>query len=150
MVRKSLSVLATRVESKSIVWGLAPARISRFGAEARCRPPCFLLRQAGEFSGKVIDLKWERESMKKARFTEEQIAFPLRQAETGTPVAEVIRKMRISEQTFYRWKKQYAGMGVADLRRLNQLEEENRKLKQLVADLSLDKAMLQNVIRSKL
>ena len=88
--------------------------------------------------------------MKKARYTEEQIAFALRQAETGTPVAEVIRKMGISEQTFYRWKKQYAGMGVAELRRLKQLEEENRKLKQLVADLSLDKIMLQDVIRSKL
>jgi putative transposase len=88
--------------------------------------------------------------MKKARFTEEQIAFALRQAETGTAVAEVIRKMGISEQTFYRWKKQYAGMGVAELRRLKQLEEENRKLKQLVADLSLDKVMLQDVIRSKL
>ena len=88
--------------------------------------------------------------MKKTRFTEEQIAFALRQAETGTRVAEVIRKMGISEQTFYRWKKQYAGMGVAELRRLKQLEEENRKLKQLVADLSLDKVMLQDVIRSKL
>ena len=88
--------------------------------------------------------------MKKTRFTQEQIAFALRQAETGTRVAEVIRKMGISEQTFYRWKKQYAGMGVAELRRLKQLEEENRKLKQLVADLSLDKVMLQDVIRSKL
>jgi putative transposase len=88
--------------------------------------------------------------MKKGRFTEEQIAFALRQVETGTPVAEVIRKMGISEQTFYRWKKQYAGMGVAELRRMKQLEEENRKLKQLVADLSLDKVMLQDVIRSKL
>jgi putative transposase len=88
--------------------------------------------------------------MKKGRFTEEQIAFALRQAETGTPVAEVIRKMGISEQTFYRWKKQYAGMGVAELRRMKQLEEENRKLKQLAADLSLHKVMLQDVIRSKL
>ena len=87
--------------------------------------------------------------MKKARYTEEQIAFALRQAETGTAVAEVIRKMGISEQTFYRWKKLYAGMGVAELRRLKQLEEENRKLKQLVADLSLDKIMLQDVIRRK-
>lgn len=71
--------------------------------------------------------------MKKGRFSEEQIAFALRQAETETPVAEVIRKMGISEQTFYRWKKQYAGMGVAELRRMKQLEEENRKLKQPVA-----------------
>lgn len=75
--------------------------------------------------------------MKKSRFTEEQIAYALRQAETGTAVAEVIRKMGISEQTFYRWKKQYAGMGVGELRRLRQLEEENAKLKRLVADLSL-------------
>lgn len=65
-------------------------------------------------------------------------------------MAEVIRKIGISEQTFYRWKKQYAGMGVAELRRLKQLEEENRKLKQLVADLSLDKVMLQDVLSKKL
>ena len=88
--------------------------------------------------------------MKKGRFPEEQIAYALHQAETGTSVAEVIRKIGISEQTFYRWKKQYAGMGVAELRRLKQLEEENRKLKQLVADLSLDKVMLQDVLAKKL
>ena len=88
--------------------------------------------------------------MKKGRFTEEQIAYALHQAESGTSVAEVIRKMGISEQTFYRWKKQYAGMGVVELRRLRQLEEENGKLKRLVADLSLDKAMLQDVIAKKL
>ena len=84
--------------------------------------------------------------MKKTRYTEEQIAFALRQAETGTPVGEVIRKMGISTQTFYRWKKQYGQMGVDEIRRLKQLEEENRKLKQLVADLSLDKLMLQDVL----
>ena len=87
--------------------------------------------------------------MKRKRYTEEQIAFALRQAESGTPVAEVTRKMGISEQTFYRWKKKYAGMGVAELRRLKQLEEENKKLKQLVADLSLDKKMLQDVVQGK-
>ena len=87
--------------------------------------------------------------MKRKRFTDEQIAFSLRQAESGTPVKEVCRKMGISEQTFYRWKKKYAGLGVAELRRLKQLEEENRKLKQLVADLSLDKSMLQDVLRGK-
>ena len=75
--------------------------------------------------------------MKKSRFTEEQIAFALRQAEGGTPVRDVCRKMGVSEQTFYRWKNKFAGMGVAEVRRLKQLEEENRKLKQLVADLSL-------------
>ena len=88
--------------------------------------------------------------MKKNRYTEEQIAFALRQAETGTPVAEVVRKMGVSEQTFYRWKKQYAGMGLREIRRLKQLEEENRKRKQLVADLSLDKLMLQDVLSKKL
>lgn len=88
--------------------------------------------------------------MKRSRFTEEQIAFALRQAETGTPVSEIIRKMGISEPTFYRWKKKYAGMGVAEVRRLKQLEEENRQLKRLVADLSLDKHMLQDVLSKKL
>ncbi|GMA74853.1 hypothetical protein GCM10025880_64430 [Methylorubrum aminovorans] len=84
--------------------------------------------------------------MKKSRFTEEQIAFALKQAETGTPVAEVLRRMGISEQTFYRWKKLYGGLGTGELRRLKQLEDENRKLKQLVADLSLDKHILQDVL----
>ena len=88
--------------------------------------------------------------MKKKRYTEEQIAFALRQAESGIPVKEVVRKMGISEQTFYRWKKVYGGMGVAEVHRLKQLEEENRRLKQLVADLSLDKTMLQDVLAKKL
>jgi putative transposase len=88
--------------------------------------------------------------MKKTRYTEEQIAFALRQAETGTPVGEVIRNMGVSTQTFYRWKKQFGQMGVDEIRRLKQLEEENRKLKQLVADLSLDKLMLQDVLSKKL
>jgi len=87
--------------------------------------------------------------MKRSHFTAEQITFALRQAETGTPVADVCRKMQISDQTFYRWKKKYIGMGVAEVRRLKILEEENRKLKQLVADLSLDKQMLQDVLRKK-
>jgi len=88
--------------------------------------------------------------MKKTRYTEEQIAFALKQAETGTRVEEVCRKMGISEATFYNWKKRFGGMGVAELRRLRQLEEENQRLKRLVADLSLDKEMLQDVIRKKL
>ena len=69
--------------------------------------------------------------MKRKRFTEEQIAFALRQHESGTPVLDVVRKMGITEQTFYRWKKKYAGLGVAEVRRLRQLEDENKKLKQL-------------------
>jgi putative transposase len=88
--------------------------------------------------------------MKKSQFTEAQIAFALRQAESGTPVAEIIRKLGIAEQTFYRWKKKYAGLGVAELRRLRQLEDENRRLKRLVADLTLDKQMLQDVLSKKI
>lgn len=79
--------------------------------------------------------------MKKSPFSEEQIAFAL--ASHGTPVAEVIRMMGVSEQTFYRWEKMYSGLAPSELRRLRPLEEENRKLKQMVADLSLDKYMLQ-------
>ncbi len=88
--------------------------------------------------------------MKKSRFTEGQIAFALKQAETGTLGAEVLRRMGISEQTFYRWKKLYGGLGTGELRRLKQLEDENRKLKQLVADLSLDKHIMQDVLAKKL
>jgi putative transposase len=88
-------------------------------------------------------------AVKKSRYTEEQIAYALKQAETGTPVAEVLRRLGISEQTFYRWKKLYGGLGVGELRRLKQLEDENRKLKQLVADLSLDKHILQDVLSKK-
>jgi putative transposase len=87
--------------------------------------------------------------MKKTRYTEEQIAFALRQAESGTPVADVIRKMGITEPTFYRWEKQFAGMGVTEIRRLKQLEDENARLKRLVADLTLDKTMLQDVLKRK-
>ena len=87
--------------------------------------------------------------MRRSKFTDEQIAFALRQTETGTSVKEVIHKMGISEQTFYRWKKKYSGMMPSDVRRLKHLEEENRQLKKLVADLSLDKQMLQDVLSKK-
>ncbi len=87
--------------------------------------------------------------MKKSRYTAEQIAFALRQSEEGAPVLEVCWKMGISEQTFCRWKKKFLGMGVVEVRRFKVLEEENWKLKQLVADLSLDKQMLQDVLRKK-
>ena len=88
--------------------------------------------------------------MKRSKFSDEQIAFALRQAETGTRVQEVCRKMGISEATFYNWKKKFGGLGVAELRRLKQLEDENRRLKRMVADLSLDKQMLQDVLSKKL
>ena len=87
--------------------------------------------------------------MKRKRYADEQIASALRQVEAGTAVAEVCRKMGVSEATFFRWKKQFAGMGVAEIRRLKQLEDENAKLKRLVADLTLDKTMPQDVLRRK-
>lgn len=88
--------------------------------------------------------------MKTSRFTEEQIAFALKQNELGVPVEEVCRKMGVSDATFYKWRQKYAGLGPSELKRLKQLEEENSKLKRLVADLSLDKAMLQDVLSKKL
>jgi len=87
--------------------------------------------------------------MPKKRFTDEQIAFALRQAEAGASVGEICRQMGVAEATFYRWRKVYAGMGVSEIRRLKQLEEENSKLKRLVADLTLDKTMLQDALRKK-
>ncbi len=87
--------------------------------------------------------------MEKSKHTEEQIAFALKQAELGTAVEEVCRKMGISDATFYNWRKKYGGLGPSEVRRLKQLEEENAKLKRLVADLSLDKAMLQDVLSKK-
>ncbi|VVD92915.1 transposase [Pandoraea horticolens] len=83
--------------------------------------------------------------MKRKRFSIEQIVAVLRQAELGMPVADVIRQVGISEQTLYRWKKQYAGMQSDQVRELKQLQEENARLKKLVAELSLDKAILQDV-----
>jgi transposase-like protein len=87
--------------------------------------------------------------MKKSRFTEEQIAYALRLAEGGTPVADVCRQIGISDATFYTWKKKYAEMGVSELRKLKQLEDENARLRRIVADLTLDKQILQEVVRKK-
>lgn len=87
--------------------------------------------------------------MRKSKFTDEQIAYALHQAEVGTAPPEICRKLGISEQTFYRWKKKYGGLGVSELRELKQLREENRRLKRMVADLSLDKQMLREVVERK-
>ena len=88
--------------------------------------------------------------MKRSKFSEAQIAFVLKQAEDGTSVGEVCRKVGISGATYYNWRKKYAGLMPSEMKRLRQLEEENAKLKRLVADLSLDKAMLQDVVSRKL
>jgi putative transposase len=85
--------------------------------------------------------------MRTSRYSQEQIVMALRQAEAGTRVVEICRKLGVSEATFYRWKKRYGSLGVSELRELKQLREENRKLKTLVADLSLDRSILQEALR---
>ena len=87
--------------------------------------------------------------MKKSKFTEEQIAFALKQAEGGTSVAEIARRLGITGATFYRWKQQYGGLLPSEVRKMKQLEEENFRLKRLVADLILDKQILQDVVSKK-
>jgi putative transposase len=110
--------------------------------------PGELVRPERSFFGHSEPLRREG-AVKRKRYTDEQIAFALRQAESGTAVEEICRRLGVSEPTFYRWRKQFAGMGVAEIRRPRQLEEENAKLKRLVADLTLDKAMPQDVLRRK-
>ncbi len=88
--------------------------------------------------------------MKKSRFTDQQTAFALQQAEAGTPVAVVCRTMGVSEATYFRWKQKYAGLMPSEVRRLRHREEENTRLRKLVADLTLDKEMLSEVIRRKM
>ena len=87
--------------------------------------------------------------MKRSKYSESQMVFAIKQVETGTRVQEVCRKMGISEATLYNWKKKYGGLGISELRRLKNLEEENSQLKKLVADLSLDKQILQDVLKKK-
>ncbi len=88
--------------------------------------------------------------MKKSRFSEQQIAYLLKQGDDGLSVEEVCRKAGVSQQTYYRWRKKYSGLMPSEVKRLRQLEEENSRLKQMVADLSLEKAMLQDVLKEKL
>lgn len=88
--------------------------------------------------------------MKASKFTDAQKAFIIKQGEDGTPVAEICRKAGISQATYFNWKKKYAGLMPSEMRRLRELEQENARLKKIVADLSLDKEMLQDVIKRKL
>jgi putative transposase len=90
-----------------------------------------------------------REPMKRSKFSEEQIAYALRQGEAGTPVGNICRQLGVSEATFYVWKKRYGHLGLGEVRRVRQLEDENARLKRLVADLTLDKHMLAEALRKK-
>jgi putative transposase len=103
-----------------------------------------------EFSASSSPGWEERKTMKASKFSEAQKAFILKQGADGVPVAEICRKVGISQATYFNWKKKYDGMTPPEMRRLKQLEDENAKLKRIVADLSLDKEMLQDVIRRKL
>ena len=87
--------------------------------------------------------------MKKSKFSEEQIVYAIKQVEAGVPIAELCRKYGISQQTFYRWRSKYGGLAPSELKRLKDLERENSQLKKLVADLSLDKQILQDVLKRK-
>ncbi len=89
------------------------------------------------------------EAMRKSKFTEQQISYALSQAEAGVPIAELCRKYGISEQTFYRWRAKYGSLTPSEMRRLKELEDETRRLKRIVADLSLDKQILQDALRKK-
>jgi putative transposase len=104
------------------------------------------LEYAGAFDGPSQE---RTGPMKRSKISEEQIAYALRQAESGSPVGDVCRQLGVSEATFYAWKKKYAHLGVSELRRLRQLEDENNRLKRLVADVTLDKHMLAKALRKK-
>jgi len=88
--------------------------------------------------------------MKASKFTDAQKAFIIRQGDEGTAVAEICRKAGISQATYFNWKKKYSGMMPSEMRRLRELEEENNRLKRIVADLSLDKEMLPDIVRRKI
>ena len=103
-----------------------------------------------EFSATISWLGKERRRMKASRFTDAQKAFIIKQGEEGTPVAEICRKAGISQATYFNWKKRYAGLMPSEMKRLRELEDENARLKRIVADLTLDCEMLQDVIKRKL
>jgi hypothetical protein len=114
-----------------------------------CSEPTKLDRFWLEFSAPIPRLG-ERRAMKASRFSDAQKAFILKQGADGMPVADICRKAGISQATYFNWKKKYAGLLPTEMRRLKQLEDENNKLRKVVADLSLDKEMLQDALRRKL
>jgi hypothetical protein len=120
-----------------------------YDARAGCSEPTKLDRFWLEFSAPIPGWE-ERRAMKASKFSDAQKAFILKQGSDGIPVADICRKAGISQATYFNWKKKYDGLLPDEMRRLKQLEDENAKLKKLVADLSLDREMLQDVIRRKL
>ncbi len=108
-----------------------------------------MIQKQRYFLRQNLNLKEGGFAVKKKRFSVEQIVAILKQAELGIPAAELIRQVGVSEQTFYRWKKKYTGLEIDQVRQLKQMAEENTRLKRIVADLTLDKAMLQDVLRKK-
>src|SRR6266404_1942764 len=127
---------------------LAVRRFWEFMRTRVTSPPENDGRSKLEYAGAFDGPSHERTGpMKRSKYSEEQVAFALRQVEGGTPVGDVCRQLGVSEATFYAWKKKYAHLGVSELRRLRQLEDENARLKRLVADLTLDKHMLAEALR---
>jgi putative transposase len=120
------------------------------GAKASCSDPRKLDRSKLEFSALASPGWEERKTMKASKFSDAQKAFILKQGADGIPVAEICRRAGTSQATYFNWKKNYDGLLPTEMKRLKQLEDENGKLRKLVADLSLDKEMLQDVIRRKL
>jgi len=116
----------------------------------QCSDPFKLDRFCLEFSGAFSRLGTGAEMMKASNFSDAQKAFILKQGDDGTPVAEICRKAGISQTTYFNWRKKYAGLLPDEMRRLKSLEDENNRLKRIVADLTLDREMLQDVIRRKL
>lgn len=117
--------------------------------KSQCSAPRKLDRFGLEFSANLSWLEEERKRMKASKFTDAQKAFIIKQGEEGSPVAEICRKAGISQATYFNWKKKYAGLFPSEMKRLKQLEDENGRLKKIVADLTLDREMLQDVIRRK-
>jgi putative transposase len=159
--------LFTDIEGSSRLWETRPdrmpdalARDDAIARDAFRQAGGQFIKTTGRWTRKVRQAKvevsflrrslkgWER-TMKKSKFSEEQIAYALRQADGGTPVGDVCRQLGVSEATFYVWKKKYGKLGLSELREIRQLRDENARLKRLVADLTLDKHILSEVLRKK-